>query len=695
MAYEKSTSETRKRRSSNADLNKLYDLSESDNIAADWEKTEEGKTKLANLGKRVCEEFQIDLDSRSEWEKTAEKAMKAARQVSEPKSYPWAGASNVKWPLVTVAALQFNARSYPEIVAPSGVVGAKVKGSDDGVPAVDQNGQPIAIPNPQTGELEPQWQKEPGAKAAKAERVKKYMDNYILRKMDGWERDTDTLLMQLPIIGDVVKKVYPSDKVCASEMISAFDFVVNQKTRSLSKCPRMTHVLRLYPHEIEERIADERFIDFEYDRGSDDGPNDEEAAQEFLEQHRRADLDVGIRVPIIVTVHKKSEKVCRVVVNFEPEAVESNDKRILRIPPAEYFINYIFFPDPEGGFYGVGFGHILKPLSDTIDTTVNQMIDAGTLQNSGGGFIASGVRLKKGVIKRELGVYTTVSATGENLRNAIVPFEDAGPSPVLFQLLGLMLDVSRDITSVKDILTGDSPQGETATTTLARIEQGMKVFTAIYKRVYEAGGRELNLIYKYLAERATELEGDYQTFMDEPNVSMAEDFNLQDYDICPEADPRLVTDQQRMKQAEALMATVQLNPAGAPEILRRFYTAIGATDIDKLLPPQQPDPMQQLQLEGAVAEVEKTKTEGQLNEAKTVETLAGIEQENTRLALEGFKAVGEQQMQDDAASTEKAGMVLDEARAEKDRKSAEIAGDKDREAAAEQAKAKAKQKVAA
>ncbi len=258
-----------------------------------------------------------------------------------------------------------------------------------------------------------------------------------------------------------------------------------------------------------------------------------------------------------------------------------------------------------------------------------------------------------------------MDAPGDTLRNAMVAFEDPGPSPVLFNLLGLLIEAAKDITSVKDILTGESPQGETATTTLARIEQGIKVFTAIYKRIYDAEKLELKLIYRHLSEHPD--EADYQAFMDEEGVSMKEDFNLSDYDVCPQADPALVTDMQRLKRAEALLATVQLNPAGIPEILRRYYEAIGADDIDALLPPQQPDPMQEVQMAGAVAEVKKVEAEGQLAQAKTAQTAASIEQEEKRLSLAGLQAVDQMTAHDDHMQTEHAGMGLDIQEREKDR----------------------------
>lgn len=654
-----STLNKKKPRSVDAALNRLYELSQKNNIAEDLSEEE-----LTTIGKKVCEEFQIDLNSRSDWELAATRALDIALQKTTPKNTPFANASNIKWPLLLTAASQFNARSYPEICSADGIVKTIVVGKDEGVPKLDEQGQPVV--DQQSGE--PEWEIEPGAKAEKAERISEHM-SYQLREEDvGWEDDMDTLLMQLPIVGDVVKKVYRGeDTPAVSEMLSALDFVVNQNTKSLDKCPRMTHRFRLYPYEIDERRADGRFRDVEY-RASVTGDNDDQEPHELLEQHRRLDLDKdGYAEPYIVTVHRESEKVCRIVANFEADDVKSNDKRILSIKPAEYFVNFIFLPDPKGGFYGVGFGQLLGPLNAAIDSMVNQMTDAETLKISGGGFIGSGVRLKKNIIRRELGVWQYVNASGENLRNAMVPFEDKGASPVTFSLLELLLQAATDISSVKDILSGDSPQGETATTTLARVEQGLKVFTAIYKRVYRALTKEFKLRFrlnaKYLDQQA------YFNVLDTTKAVSRTDYNEDDYDVCPQADPRLVTDMQRLKRAEALLATAQINPAGIPEILKRYYTAVGAEDVDALLPKQdQPDPAQELAIANAEAEVKKTTAEAGLAEAKTEQVTAEIGQEDNRQQLAALEALDDSTRHDDQMENDRVSIVADHKKAEEDRK---------------------------
>lgn len=282
------------------------------------------------------------------------------------------------------------------------------------------------------------------------------------------------------------------------------------------------------------------------------------------------------------------------------DKVKDNGKRIVRIQKDQYFIKYIFLPDPKGGFYGIGFGQLLESLGETIDTTINQMLDAGHLQNAGGGFIGTGIRLKKREIKVSPGKFEQVEVSG-TLRDQILPHQFQGPSPVLFQLLGMMVEAAKDITAVKDILTGDTNgQTQTATTTLAMIEQGLKVFTAIYKRIYRALKDEFKLLFELNARHIDEQA--YYTFQDQQEVVQKSDYDLASMDISPVADPKMVTDMQRMTHAQLLMQ-IQEHPVfgkiqNPEEALRRVYEAAGTEEPDRLIVKQQgPSPAEQLQME--------------------------------------------------------------------------------------------------
>jgi chaperonin GroES len=612
-------------------LDRLFEIVESVNAAELLTDDE-----LSKVARTVIEGWKIDESSRDKWTKAAKNSMDLALQVKEAKNYPFQGASNVKWPLITVAALQFNARAYPAVVEGDTIVKSKVVGKDDGIPEIDPaTGQPAV--NPETGE--PIWKVPPGVKAEKGERISEHMSWQLKKEMKEWEEDTDTLLIQLPIVGTAFRKVYWDATLerNVSELVPGIDLIVNQATRSLDDAPRVTHRFYRDPNACEERMRSGVWLEVDLGRPSS-ADGDEMAPHEFIEQHCWLDLDEdGYREPYIVTVHCETEKVVRIVANFEAEDIKQSEKgdRIIRIAKRDYFVKFGFIRDPKGGFYDIGFGQLLESLGAAIDTTINQMLDAGHLQNAGGGFIGSGVRLKKSQLRFSPGVYHTVDAAGSVLKDAIYNMEHPGPSAVLFSLLGMLIEAGKDITATKDILTGQTSENQTATTTLALIEQGTKVFTAIFKRIYLSLEKEFGLLYKLNARHLPEEA--YFNLLDTPKAVARKDYEEGTYDICPVADPKTVTDMQRMARAEAMLNTLQMNPGGAQEILRRYYTAIGASDIDKLLPPQQgPDPMT---LAAAEAGIEDKKASAFEKQTKGQKNLADIEGEAIEREVRAVEAL--------------------------------------------------------
>lgn len=537
--------------------------------------------ELNRLGETVVREYKLDIDSRSEWEDTARRAMDMAKQKKSPKNHPWEGASNVKYPLLTTAALQFAARAYPAIVDGPRIVKCKVTGRDPD-----------------------------GIKAAMADRVSQHMSYQLLYEVDNWESDIDTCLHQIPIVGCAFKKVYPDPNAVAGfgdDLVSAFDLIVNQKAKSLESVPRITHKFPLYPHEIDERKRSGMYRDVDLPGTGEDG-NDDDAPHVFLEQHRYWDADGdGVKEPWIVTVHEETQKVVRIKPCFDVNKIESDVHRgkIVRIPRAKYFVLVPFLPDPEGGFYPIGFGKLLESLSDVIDTTINQMMDAGTLQNSGGGFIGGGIQLQKAQIKFKPGEYRSVPNTGPELKGNIVTLDHPGPSQVLFTLLEMMISAGKDIAAVKDVLTGETPTNQTATSTMAAIEQGLKVFTAIYKRIYRALRAEYKMIFeinKTSLDRAKYIE-----LLDVPIEVSGADYQ-DDLDITPMADPNSVTDMQRMAKAQFGMEQVEKgNPfVDGFEATKRAFEAARIENVADIVKKPQPDPKAAIAEAGMKAEVEKT-----------------------------------------------------------------------------------------
>lgn len=609
-------------------LLKLTEYEQSQNIADMILAREKGQEEIDKIGYDVEREYKIDKKSREDWEASAERAMDIALQVRKPKNYPFENAANIKYPLVTVAALQFGARAYPAIIDGNRVVKAQVLGKDDGVPLETQpqalmgatammppQGQvppeamgqqmpqggapvtPMGQPGPQGQPVQQQWKVQPGAKRAKADRVSAHMSYQLLNEMEEWEEDTDVLLHHLPIVGCAFRKVWRSEELGRNkaEMVPAIHLVVNNKVRNLEEAPRVTHELFLYPQDIEERQRNGTFLECDLPTPTGEGADseDDDAPHTFLEQHRFLDLDGDdYKEPYIVTVHKDTCKVVRIVANYRIEDIKDDGKKITRIPKGHYFVKYSFIPDPRGGFYDIGFGKLLESIGEAVDTCFNQMLDAGHLQTAGGGFIGSGVRLKKNNIKVKPGTYEQVATQGD-LRAQIYNHDFPGPSPVLFQLLGTLIEAARDITAVKDIMTGDTGDKgvQTATTTLALIEQGLKVFTAIYKRIYRALRDEFKLLFKLNAQHINDQE--YFTFLDQQQVVAKDDYDIASMDIVPVADPKMVTDMQKTGRANIYLqiAGSPLGPAMDPqEALRRLLNAIGEEDPDKLVAQQQGPP---------------------------------------------------------------------------------------------------------
>lgn len=567
--------------------------------------------ECAELASKVLDEYEIDDDSRADWIKRNQDAMKLATLVAEKKTYPFTGASSIKYPLITQAGLQFNARAYPAIVAPDSVVKVKTRGRD------------------------PQ-----GLKAARASRVSEHMSDQLLNEMPEWEEDTDRLLMRVAIEGCIFRKVYydPALGRNVTRLIPAERLVVNYQARSLADVPRISEQLGLYPFEIEERIRDGRYVEFDYrayDKGDSEddkgqGQDDPDGPHLFIEQHRLYDLDGdGYPEPYICTVHVGCKKLVRMVADI--------DRRTLRIGPDNkvrsarrntYYVKYPFLPNPDGGFYDVGLGWLLADNNDAINTTLNMMFDAGHMQNMQGGLISLGGVTKEKKIELSRGELRVINTGGLPIGQAIHMMNWPGPSEVLFKLLGVLIDAGEKLASVKDILTGDVKQNMQPTTVLALIEQGMTVFTAIYKRIYRALKTEFDIHAGLNAANVT-VEA-YQQFFDDPNVNPQADYNLADMDITPVADAQTVTKMQRLTKAEAIWGLAKDNPMmNQAEALKRILEAMDAEDIENLM--AQPNEADQafaefvkaLEVEGKRTEIAKMWSEAVKNTAQAEAAEAG------------------------------------------------------------------------
>ena len=566
-------------------VKRLQGYINSQNIAEDLD-----KTLLDEIGQRVKKEYDVDCTSRADWKQKTEEAMELAMQVAKEKQFPWPKAANVIYPLVTTAATQFAARAYPAIVNGRSIVRGVVVGDDDGTPQLGPDGTPLMQQGPQ-GPV-PVWKTPPGAKRSRADGIGEHMSWQLLDEQPEWEPETDQLLHLLPIVGTVFRKSYfdPGKGRNSSLMVSPLKLVINYHARSMETAARATEEFELYPWEIVEKERAGLYLTPEQPYGEpENSEGDKDKPHEFLEQHRYWDLDGdNYAEPYIVTIHKRSEKVVRVVARYDEEGVHFNRKhRVAKIDPIHYYTKYDFIPNPDGGVYSLGFGQLLRPINESINTVLNQLIDAGTLQNAGGGFIGKGLSMNAGAIRFQLGEFKTVNTSGPAIKDNIVPFPAPGPSAVLFNLLGFLVEAGKEIASVKDVLTGDQKNSANvpATTTLALIEQGLKVFTAIYKRVHRALKSELEKLYRlnrvYGDEKSQYKVGDTW------KVILKQDYVL-GAGVEPVSDPTMVTDMQKMARAQFLLQYRNDPNCNGVEILERAFKSADIDQIEKIIVQQAP-----------------------------------------------------------------------------------------------------------
>jgi chaperonin GroES len=580
---------------------------------------------LVKIGAECKAGFESDLLSREQWEKDLETWTKLAMQVKEEKTYPWVNASNVQYPILATASMQFAARAYPSLVPSDGkIVKSVVIGKDAD-----------------------------GSKAELATRVSTYMSWQILRDMDNWEEDMDKLLIMLPIAGTVFKKTYwdtQSEKVKSCLVLPKF-LVVDNWTTSLESAERISEVIPMTKRMYQERINKKTFKNVDLGQPvspqivagdsnkNNTGKLDVTVPYTFIEQHTFLDLDEdGYTEPYIVTFHRESGKVVKIVPRFSVDDVETDGSGIVIIKPTQYYTKFSFVPNPDGSFYSIGFGRLLGPLNLAVNTLINQLIDAGTLSNLQGGFIGKGLRIKAGAQAFAPGEWKPVNATGDDLRKQIVQLPAKEPSKVLFELMNALVSSTKELASVAEIFVGKMPgQNTPATTTMATIEQGMKVFTAVYKRIFRSLQEEFYKIFEL-----NEIYMDPNTYVNVLDLEIGpDDFNDDNYDICPGADPNAMSQTEKLQKAQGLLELLPLGALDPVAVVRRMLQAQEQPNWEQLL-------SQAVQQTGALPEappdpkLQEMEMKGQLEQQKVA--LKGQEQQH-KMELEGRSAEQKMQMQ--------------------------------------------------
>lgn len=572
------------------------------NLAEDMDEQE-----LIDIGKECKQGLESDIDSRSEWYDQTQEWMKLACQVREQKTYPWPNASNVKYPLISTAAMQFAARAYPTLVPADGkLVKTKMWGKDLS-----------------------------GEKRKKGDRIATFMSWQFVEDIGHWEEDMDKLLITVPVTGVVFKKTYynPITEKVDSDLVYPENFFIDYWAQSIEKCERYSELIYMTPKRVKERQLAGYFLDIDLGVPSNNDPNqgrgdnarDSRTTDDFtlpypiIEQYTWLDLDEdGLREPYLVTFEYNTGKILRISARFKPEDIlMGEDGKPIAFVTGTCFTKFGFIPNPDGSFYDLGFGHLLGPINESVNSIINQLIDAGTLSNLQAGFIGKGLRIKMGETAFKPGEWKAVNATGDDLKKQIVPLPANAPSDVLFKLLGQLITSGKELASVAEIFTGKMPgQNTPATTTMATVEQGMKVFTAIYKRIYRALAKEYKKVFclnNYYLDPQT-----YAEVLDEP--INPEDFDESVYDVCPTADPTATTQAEKMQKAQALMELLPLGILDPMKVVMRLLEAQEQPQWEELIPgmaetgqPTPPQPKPDPKLE---AQKMKAQTDQQMLQAK-------------------------------------------------------------------------------
>jgi phosphoribosyl-AMP cyclohydrolase len=555
------------------------------------------KKELERIGQIVYDGYRRDLDSRTEWESQREKMAKLFAVNRGGIELRWENASNLGLPILTTACVQFQARAFAELIPGKEIL------------KTDHIGENIED------------------KVA-ANRVQKYMNYQLDYEMDEYRESMDTTFLKLPIDGTVIRKSWfdPIKNRIVSDWVSGYDFIVNNSCRYLSQSERHSENLWLSPNEVQINMKNGVYLKYDgmnlgTQRGDDDkiknqylenlGTNNDDfdesvAPRHLIEQHIYLDLkDNGdIKEPYVITIDYETKNVLRIVSRRNP---------IYTDEIMEYYTPFHFIPNPDG-FYGYGFGLLLKDANEAMNKIINDLIDCGTLQNNPMGLLLEGAGFKKEDFKLKMGEYKSVKLKTDDIRKALLPLNVAQPSQVLFALLGTLQDYQNRLTTVTETQTGDlAKSGTSATAVAAAVEQGQKVFNSIHRRIYWAMGREFQKIYR-LNSLYIDIDKYYDIVID-PNLTELQDGRVVDpntvkevisedfskpFQIKPVADVSVVSRQEKAAKAQLLRTTVleyqsQLPQSTDPQALyMATVNYLRSVDIDSSIirqvinPPQEP-----------------------------------------------------------------------------------------------------------
>ena len=524
--------------------------------------------------------YEDDRSSRDDWEDAYVNGLELLGIRYQEREEPFRGSSGVTHPVIAEAVTQFQAQAYKELLPSSGPVRTQI----------------IGMSTPET--------------EAQSERVKEFMNYQIIHVMEEFDPETDRLLFYLPLAGSAFKKVYFDDLLdrAVARFVPADDLVVPYNATDLTSAARITHVIRMSENDVRKFQAGGFYREVDlvpYDEDDELRDKERELAGiqkttddkdcTLLEVHTDLDLagfehvspldgeQTGIKLPYIVTIDEGSSKILSIRRNWR-----EGDEFFRRIP---YFTHYKFLPGL--GFYGFGLLHMIGGLGRSATSILRQLIDAGTLANLPAGFKARGIRIRDADEPLSPGEFRDIDVPGGALSQSILPLPYKEPSQTLMQLLGFVVDAGRRFAAIADMQVGDGNQQAAVGTTVALLERGSKVMSAVHKRLHYAQKLEFQMLARVFAESLPPMYP-YNVLGAETLIKQA-DFDDR-VDIIPVSDPNIFSMSQRLALAQTQLQLAQSNPQmhNLYEAYRRIYEAIGVPNIEGVLPaptpPQPTDP---------------------------------------------------------------------------------------------------------
>ena len=523
---------------------------------------------LDEIASELIDAFEADVRSRKDYEDTIKKGMELLGLKIEDTTKPFPGACSAHHPMMIEGAVQFQSQAIKELFPSGGPVKAQIVGerTEDSV--------------------------------RQANRIKEFMNYQLTETMEEYFDDFDQMLFYLPIVGSCFKKIYYDEslKRPVSKFIPITDFVISYNTTDLRTSGRYTHVIRMTQNELRKKIANGFYAEMDTDMNpEEDDSNDitqkiqdiegitpsknyqKDGRFTILEMH--VDLDVpgyekDFACPYIVSICKETQQVLSIRENFEED--DPDFKRI------QHFVHYKFLPG--FGFYGLGYVHLLGNLQKSVTTILRSLVDAGQFSNLPGGFKARGMRVE-GEQPVGFGEFRDVEGYGEDIRKSIVPLPFKEPSQTLFALLGSMTQEGRRLAAITDLQVGDMNSNAPVGTTIALLEQGIKVMSSIHKRLHKAQREE----FKVIARINQDFMPDYYPYRikGDSRFIFKKDFDS-NIDILPVSDPNIFSTAQRV-----LLAQTQLQAAAAApqihdmkEAYKRLYEALDVKNVDDILLPE-------------------------------------------------------------------------------------------------------------